>query len=207
MGTRGLYGIRKNGIDKATYNHFDSYPDWLGKEISKFCINNSVGDLENFFNNIKLVDEESNPTDEQIEECKAAGYADFSVSNGDENEWYCLLRELQGNFTEYQKCIDNNSNVYMTDGIDFIKDSLWCEYAYIINLDDNVLEFYVGNQTEPQEGNRYGTEVSYDGFDGTKFYPCKLLMTFPLEEMNDAVQVAWAMDAAVEDDCKSNNDD
>ena len=33
MGTRGLYGFRKNGIDKLTYNHLDSYPDWLGKKV------------------------------------------------------------------------------------------------------------------------------------------------------------------------------
>ncbi len=198
MGTRGLYGIRKNGVDKATYNHFDSYPDWLGKEISKFCIDNSIDDLENFFDNIELVDEESTPTNEQIEKCKAAGYADFSVSRGSEDDWYCLLRNLQGNFPAYQKCIDNNSKVYMTDGINFIKDSFSCEYAYIINLDDSMLEFYAGFQTSPSEGNRYGTEISHEG-DSNNYYPCKLIMTFPLEEMRDAVQVALAMDSAIDE--------
>ena len=33
MGTRGLYGFRKNGVDKTTYNHFDSYPDGLGADV------------------------------------------------------------------------------------------------------------------------------------------------------------------------------
>ena len=36
MGTRGLYGFRKNGVDKVTYNHWDSYPDGLGKQILRF---------------------------------------------------------------------------------------------------------------------------------------------------------------------------
>jgi len=33
MGTRGAYGFRKNGIDKVTYNHFDSYPEQLGESL------------------------------------------------------------------------------------------------------------------------------------------------------------------------------
>lgn len=33
MGTRGLFGLRKNNKDKTMYNHFDSYPSCLGEEI------------------------------------------------------------------------------------------------------------------------------------------------------------------------------
>lgn len=33
MGTRGMYGFYRNGVTKATYNHFDSYPEWLGKKL------------------------------------------------------------------------------------------------------------------------------------------------------------------------------
>ncbi len=33
MSTRGLYGFRKNEQDKTTYNHSDSYPDWLGRKF------------------------------------------------------------------------------------------------------------------------------------------------------------------------------
>ena len=36
MGTRGLWGFRKDGKDKLTYNHFDSYPDCLGHTIVEF---------------------------------------------------------------------------------------------------------------------------------------------------------------------------
>lgn len=192
MGTRGLYGIRKNGIDKATYNHFDSYPEGLGKDIVKFCANNSIDRLERFFNSIEIVDENSKPTIEQINDCLTAGYTDLSVSTKNVDDWYCLLRNLQGNFDEYQKCIYSNRKVYMTDGIGFIKDSLFCEYAYIINLDDNVLEFYVGFQKEPQEGNRYGATNFYSGY-----YPCKLVATFPLDDLNDVDSVVRAMIDAV----------
>ena len=46
MSTRGLYGIRKNGVDKCTYNHSDSYPSWLGRKVLEFCANNTIENLD-----------------------------------------------------------------------------------------------------------------------------------------------------------------
>lgn len=70
----------------------------------------------------------------------------------------------------------------MVDANGFIKDSLFCEYGYVINLDKNVLEFWVGFQHKPQEGNRYGTESIYDD---KEYYPCKLLLELPFGELLD----------------------
>lgn len=64
----------------------------------------------------------------------------------------------------------------------FIQDSLLCEYAYVVNLDEQTLEFYVGMQTEPQEGNRYGTE-GRPCATGELLYPCRLLAAFSLEQV------------------------
>ena len=193
MSTRGLYGFRKNGIDKCTYNHFDSYPSGLGNDVVKFCANNTVEDLKFFFDNIELVFEDSIPTESQIRECQIAGYVDLSVSSQSQTDWYCLLRNLQGNFKEYQKCIDDGNKLYMTDGIGFIQDSLFCEYAYIINLDDEVLEFYEGFQKEPQVGNRYGTK------DDRGYYPCKLALTIPLDELEDVNKIVKMMEYGSEE--------
>lgn len=49
MSTRGLYGFRKDGIDKCTYNHSDSYPEQLGRRILTFCKNNTAENLLGFF--------------------------------------------------------------------------------------------------------------------------------------------------------------
>lgn len=181
MSTRGLYGIRKNGVDKCTYNHSDSYPSWLGRKVLEFCANNTIENLEKFFNKIELVDESSKPTEEQIKKCVEAGYYNGVVSTKSVDDWYCLLRNLQGNFDEYQNLIDDEAKtIFMTDCISFIKDSLFCEYAYIINLDDEVLEFYEGFQKEAQKGNRYG-ETEEDGY-----YPCKLVFAISLDEIIEA---------------------
>lgn len=69
MGTRGLYGFHKNGIDKLTYNHLDSYPDWLGKKIVEFCKCAGRDGMNSLFDHIELVSEDAKPTQKQIEYC------------------------------------------------------------------------------------------------------------------------------------------
>lgn len=181
MGTRGVYGFRKNGIDKITYNHFDSYPSWLGTEIVGFCKRCGVEKLNEICDRIELVSERSVPKPEQIEACKKAGWYNGSVSSENEKDWYCLLRNLQGNFGEYERLLTDLDCGYMTDSASFISDSLFCEYGYVIDLDKEVLEFLVGFQKVPQAGNRYGEQPDENGY-----YPCRLALTIPLKELETA---------------------
>ena len=167
MGTHGCYGFRKNGMDKLTYNHFDSYPDELGRTMVEFCKATSIPELNEIFDKLILVDESAKPTAEQIKECKQ--YYDGNVSRKTVEDWYCLLRNAQGDLDAYK-----NGLKYMIDNCGFIKDSLWCEYAYIINLDTEELEFWVGDQDKPDIYNRYGVER-----DGN-YYPCKMVASYPL---------------------------
>lgn len=177
MSTRGLYGLRKDGVDKLTYNHSDSYPEWLGKKITVFCATNTVEQMKNIYDHIVMIDESVPPTKAQIQECVKAGYYDGRVSEQSTDDWYCLLRKLQGNFEALEALGMGEKKIYMSDNSGFIKDSLFCEYAYIINLDEETLEFYKGFQRKPCEGNRYG-EIEDDGY-----YPCKMVLEIPLKEI------------------------
>ena len=182
MGTRGLYGFRKNGVDKLTYNHWDSYPDYLGRIMVEFCKATTIEEMNEIFDRIVLVNENDNPTSAQIDEC--IKYYDGNVGNQDETDWYCLLREAQGNPSAYK-----NGLKYMIDNASFIKDSLFCEYAYIINLDTDCLEFYLGFQKKPCESNRYGTECDEDGY-----YPCRMASYYPLDTNKTVSEILADMD-------------
>lgn len=187
MGTRGLYGFRKNGIDKLTYNHWDSYPEGLGKDIVQFCKETSLAEMNEIFDRIILVEKDSKPNTQQIKEC--IKYFNEDVGTGSIYDWYCLLRETQGNLNVYKEGLR-----YMIDSADFIKDSLFCEYAYIINLDTNSLEFWKGFQDKPNPNNRYGTERNAD-YKGD-YYPCMMQSHYPLEpEFFDKHSVQEYVDA------------
>jgi len=133
MGTRGSFGFIINGEKKIAYNHFDSYPSGLGQDILEQLV--EIGDLEilkKAVAEIEMVDEDSEPTDEQREYCNNHNTADPNVNRGE--GWYSLLRRHQGMITPY------------VDGFKYMLDGEWAfnaeEYDYLIDFDNNKFEFY-----------------------------------------------------------------
>ena len=169
MPTRGLYGFRKNGADKLTYNHLDSYPKWLGNNIIDFCRSMTAQELNDIFDRLEMVSESGKPDAEQLKIYQQWEYSNENVllfSN-----WHSILLDVQGNMDALK------TQRYMADAKGYIKTSDDCNFAYIINLDNNTLEFWIGNQTTPQQENRYGTDKKRG------HYPCRLALTFPLDRI------------------------
>ena len=175
MSTRGVYGLFKNGVDKVTYNHSDSYPSGLGNDIFNFIKETSIEELNKIFDKIILVQENDVPTIEQIINCQE--YTDLTVSNQNITDFYCLLRKTQGNLGVYKGNLK-----YMIDYKDFVGNGLNCEYAYIINLDENTLEFYIGKKNIPTN-NRF---TKYRDLKNNMDYPeCTLVAKIPLERIKE----------------------
>lgn len=198
MSTRGLWGFRKNGRDMLTYNHSDSDPSWLGKQISKFISDLTDEELGKFPDMLEPVDEDKPAAAEHTRLCKELGVADFDVASRKETDYYCLLRGAQGNFPFYEglvknppECLKGNKLPFIISN-SFIQDSLYCEYAYIINLDEKRLEFWKGFQKKPDKGNRYGTEAS-DGF-----YPCRMVKAYEFDQIRKDGAEKTAADMAAE---------
>ena len=144
MGTRGGVGFRINGVDKVTYNHYDSYPECLGKNVLEFLKSCDLDELKGKVEKIELLKGIDVPTPELIEKAKEMGIIDLGVSNQSLDDLYCVMRGAQGDLNAYSEL------GYMVDGSDFLIDSLFCEYAYIVNFDDNVLECYKGFNHDPK---------------------------------------------------------
>ena len=180
MSTRGVWGFRKNGHTVVTYRHFDCYPENLGTEFYKFLKKNNFGNrIEELFDRIVEVDTSKKPTDEQKQYCKDMGWFDESVSSRNDDDWYCLLRVLQDP-ESWQNAIDKEKKVFVENYIDFlIHDSLFCEYGYIFDIDNQELEFYVGFQKSPQEDNPYGCKPNEGGY-----YPCCLAGKLPMDNVD-----------------------
>jgi hypothetical protein len=169
MGTRGAWGYIKNDEMKVTYNHFDSYPEGLGQRVLDFCNTKTVSELNEIYEKMRIVEEDDAPTINDIELCKKHYLVDLGVSRQSVDDWYCLLRKAQG---DPQKYADVG---IMTDGSNFLKDSLFCEYAYLINLDSNMLEIYEGFQKSQPKGRFSDVEKTE-----TEYYPVSLIMEFSL---------------------------
>lgn len=198
MGTRGAIGFYRDGRTKATYNHFDSYPDVTGAEMVEYCKRFTVDQMKDVFDRLYLVSSRAHPSEEECEKFKS--FADVSV--GDvrvgaslENiEWYQLLRDMQGTLKHYHMM---DGYLAMIDGSKFLQDSLFCEYAYIVNLDDEALEFYVGFQKEPDD-NRYQPEEP----DDQGYWGVKLVDVYPLKDLviEDTETIVGLMNATEPDE-------
>lgn len=142
MSTRGLIGIRYQGEDKGVYNHYDSYPYKLGKELLKEFVRLGKEELIKIFNKMVPVDNESETYLHTISDILDIGR--------------------------------NEETIPYVDYMHFIYNSLSCECAYIYNLDEDVLEFYIGFQTNSQKYNRYQLEENNE-----KYKQCALVMIIP----------------------------
>lgn len=137
MGTRGLMGFASGDTLKAAYNHFDSYPDYLGRVVFSWALAADLDEAKLKFATLEIVDESDNPTDEQIARLAKAGLGPAGVSTG--ADFYAWLRDLQG---DPQATLDAG---FITDSVGFGMDPLFCEWAYVVDLDKRVVEVYSGD--------------------------------------------------------------
>ena len=168
MSTRGSFIIRKNGKDKELYIPADSYPSSAGRDVVRLI---KSLDLSNLYNLLKTEDDLFEAGDISLGEP-----FDFSLD--------ALVKAYREEKTYF----------YKQTGEWFIQDSMMCEYAYLIDLDEKQLQFYIGEQKEQQDGNRYGT----DQWKG--YYPCalKAVFNFAFVKQNATPGIVILMEEAAE---------
>jgi len=84
----------------------------------------------------------------------------------------------------------SEKNLKLKNSIDFAADSLFCEFAYVVNLDKDTLEIYKGFNEEPlNETERFYKLPSRVCSSGTLYYPVKFLISVPIKELtNDSMK-------------------
>lgn len=183
MGTRGLLGLIIGTRRRASYNHYDSDPLVLGQKIVQFLLKLNVDErrlMASRVRDITWVDEKVQAPPEQQTQYSALGFSDEAVAGQTLSDWYCLLRNVQG--AAALPAIENGTLKHMIDSTDFAKDSLFCEWAYFVDFEQNVLETWRGFQTEPTKGNPFGEERR-KGED--KYYPIKLMATVQFDDLDE----------------------
>lgn len=183
MSTRGAVGFVADGKWYVTYNHSDSYPSCLGMEMLEFC--KSIGkwsEVKEKVRKLKLVAHGSIPTDDEVRQYLP--YYNRNVGNQNWSDWYCLLREAQG-VEGLRGIIDGKIN-HMIDNHTFLGDSLFCEWAYIIDLDEMLLRVYKGFNTKPiEDESTLPVDVLGDFYDAgnEKYYAVRMLHAYRLNRL------------------------
>lgn len=171
MSTRGLWGIRgitgrEDGKEEiGIFHRHDSYPTYLGGKLIGSLIVYDLDSFREFANGVKIVKE-----------------SDFdcfgSLKEAVMNSVYLAQQDLFKSFTALY--MGKQGNLVVFDEFDFIYDSLWCEWAYMINLETQCLEIYRGFNTDPNEAGSYASKKAEDS---SKYYGCRLLYEIPIERI------------------------
>jgi hypothetical protein len=196
MGTRNLICVVKDGKFKvAQYAQFDGYPAGQGVVALEFL---RTADLDKF---AAQVDKCYFGTDAEVE----AAYSKYSNKDGwmtmeqaelmKASEHGHLSRDTgAGILTVIQE--SKKDSLMLKDSSSFAADSLFCEWAYIVDLDSKVLEVYQGfNKTHVPEGQRFAYLNEKCEKDNAEYYPIKLLAVFPLDALPEHQEFVDVLEA------------
>ena len=162
MGTRGAIGWKIDGKFYSIYKQFDCYPSGLGRDVCTFL--SEVKDFGYLKRRLMECDKEvvgMNTTDSEFH---LTGKRKW-----DRNEGLGYLKAL------YNDSIDH---IFITDH-NFLRDSLYCEYAYVIDFDRMLLLFFKGNSVT--ENDRKESPFPSEWWDNplvygkNKWYPVKYI--------------------------------
>lgn len=183
MGTRNLTCVVKNGEYKvAQYGQFDGYPEYMGVNILRFLKKFNKG---KFISNLEKV---SFATEEELlEQWKQCGAKDDGMVSIDVAELH--KKKFPENSRDTGEGILNiiqnlKKPIKIRNAISFASDSLFCEWAYVIDLDNNTFEVFKGfNESPLKEGERFYNFPLEESNLKETFYPVKLVVKYSLDNL------------------------
>jgi hypothetical protein len=177
MGTRHLsMAYNKGGeVKVAQYGQWDGYPEGQGQEILKFLRSCDLKKLEKEIETTKFLT--SSAIKKLWKECGANG-SDFvsgDVSDKFREKHPALSRDTG---SEVFSLIYNGIKE-LQDNSDFVNDSLFCEYCYVIDFKKRTFEIYNGFNKKPL----VRTERFYKPYTSDKYYPVKFVKSYSLDKL------------------------
>lgn len=143
MGTRGCVGWTLTGKTyNETYSQFDSYPEYMGIRVLAAIKQINLDDLKRNLKALTLLDQRDKATEEHKK--MYSKYSEDPNGMNDNIDNYWLFRSLQG--AEFLPEVANGSLKHFPIVKGWMKDSLFCEYAYTLNFNTNELEMWKGFQ-------------------------------------------------------------
>lgn len=188
MGTRNLTLVIHEGkVRMAQYGQWDGYPEGLGKDISKVLQKAKLEKLRKAIDKCVFVDTE-----------KVKQY--YRDAGADNSEWVSmdvsdrfraanplLHRDYSGGraLSEILKVAKEKAQIELLNQQEFAADSLFCEWAYVIDLDNETVELYKGFNNSPLTKKDRFFSIQGKGQNhpsGDIYYPVRLMKSYPIKE-------------------------
>ena len=185
MGTRHLIAVQYNGEYKiAQYGQWDGYPSAQGVEVLKFISNNDyLEKLKSKLPNVRFIDDEKDKDFIESYNKSAPEYPNNLDSRTPEQKmWYESYMSRNLGFRILENIANSqDKEILLNNRITFAADSLFCEYAYVVDLDSETFEIYRGFQkSPPAQGERFANlEVD----KGSEYFQVTLVKKYDLSNL------------------------
>lgn len=196
MGTRHLIAVVADGEFKiAQYGQWDGYPGGQGADVLKFLWENDLDAFRNKVAAVRFVNsEDQKAIEEKWNEIGAdvsSGFVtmDQSAAFHKDPRFASMSRDVSAGVLSM---VNEGTALVLRDDRNFALDSLFCEWAYVVDLDDMVFEIYEGFQKsgEPIVGRWADQDGETDGYSPVTRVAVWSLLDLPtldefLEEFRD----------------------
>jgi hypothetical protein len=187
MGTRNLTMVQKNNkLVVAQYGQWDGYPSGQGALVLGFAkkISSKLNRIKFEKQLKKCVSITENECEKLYESVLGPSYSKdgwitIEQSNKLKNAFPTLHRDTGADVLDII-FHSKDEIIYLEDSSSFAGDSLFCEWAYLINLDTNQLEVYRGFNKKPLKKSErfYSMSRSNNGY-----HQIKLLHTYDIDNL------------------------
>ena len=187
MGTRHLTAVFLNGEYRvAQYGQWDGYPSGAGLKILSALQNgvdeDSLADFKAKVATTKFLSDEEHDARWRAAGADSSGFATKDVSDLFEKNYPALMRDMGAGIIEY--LMESLPGAELHNSIDFASDSLFCEYAYVIDFDKNTFEVYKGFVTTPLDpSERFFAWTKEKDHRDEQYFPVKHAETFDLNNL------------------------
>ena len=163
MGTRNLTAVMLDGKYKiAQYGQWDGYPSGQGITCLEFLRECNLDDFKSKVAGTKIM------TRDEI--------------NSLGSNWEATHPQLSRNHGAGILQLVNDGAKELSGSISFAGDSLFCEYAYVVDLDKKTFEVFQGFNNEKLSGARFNSDDQSLDSSG-EYEPVKIIKTYSLDSL------------------------
>jgi hypothetical protein len=191
MGTRGLTAVQVDGkYMVAQYGQWDHNPSGQGVTALKFCRECLVGETRARFRSA-LARVRFSELDRELR-------SSTFVRDAKNGERYPYAgRDNGAEILDLILSAPDDQTIYLSDSISFVEDSLFCEWAYVVDLDSLTFEVFKGFNK-----NALGAGERFRSFDksGGEYRPVHHVVTWKLDDLPSEEAFLRALKSADNDD-------
>ena len=196
MGTRNLTLVKIDGSFKvAQYGQSDGYPSVMGAVVLDFLKQWDRAKFARKVRSCRFMDDDQ-------KSCMNVIIQHQEIGGLFENYWPELQRDTGSNVLGIIE--RGPQGMILLDNSEFAADGIYCEFGYLIDMDEGVLEFYVDNmrKVSPKPTDPFYS-LTQDPKIREKYgeYPIRLAGRYPLDNLPTVDELEKAADKVVTQKC------